>query len=78
MLESVPPVMQGDPGDLSKPSRAHAMYAALENAMRILGEPYDYDFLMGVLGPGSRRPRSPATGRCPTWASNSYSHLPEK
>ncbi len=50
MLENVPRVVQGDPGDLSRPSRAHAMYAALENAMRILGEPYDYDFLMGVSG----------------------------
>lgn len=50
MLENVPPIIRGAPGNLSKPSRAHALYAALENAMRIMGEPYDYDFLMGVSG----------------------------
>jgi len=51
MLKNVKPmVAQRNVADLAKPSRAHAMYAALENAMQILGEPYDYDFLMGISG----------------------------
>ena len=49
-LKNVKPIAQGNVADLSRPSRAHSMYAALENAMQILGEPYDYDFLMGVSG----------------------------
>ena len=51
MLKNIKPMIQeGNVADLSKPSRAHGMYAALENAMQMLEEPYDYDFLMGVSG----------------------------
>jgi hypothetical protein len=54
-LENVPPIVtrtggrsgSGEPGG---ETRLHGVFAALENVMRVLREPFDYDYLMGVSG----------------------------
>jgi len=47
---NVKPIEIGDATNPAKVSRIHSLFAALESALTILGEPYDYNFLMGISG----------------------------